>query len=163
AQLLWFRHGYVEYRFPNRMPGHVVLDSLQVSLELCSEAPNSNPDWPSNISMWLNGVEIGTWTCPGDFGGQRGVLTPIWWDEWNTQYGLLKMWRVNRDGSYIDGVRISDVTIDDLGILGHNYITLRIGVKNEGIPGGVNVFGARFGNYPQDILMRLRFRPKSGG
>jgi predicted transcriptional regulator len=163
AQLLWFRHGYVEYRFPNRMAGHVILDSLQISLELCSEAPNANADWPSNISMWLNGVEIGTWTCPGDFGGQRGALTPQWWDEWNTQYGLLKMWRVNRDGSYIDGVRISDVTIDDLDILGHNYITLRIGVKDEGIPGGVNIFGARFGNYPQDILMRLRFRPKHEG
>jgi predicted transcriptional regulator len=25
--------------------------------------------------------------------------------------------------------------------------------------GGINIFGRQFGNYPQDIVMRLRFRP----
>jgi predicted transcriptional regulator len=72
AQLIWFRRGYVEYRFPNRLPANSTLESLQVSLELCSEAPLCNDDWPSDITMWINGVEIGTWTSPGDFGGERG-------------------------------------------------------------------------------------------
>jgi predicted transcriptional regulator len=163
TQLLWFRHGHVEYRFPNRTQPHMLLESLQISLELCSEAPHSNADWPSSITMWINDVEVGTWTCPGDFGGQRGTLTPQWWDEWNTQYGLLKMWRVNHQASYIDGDQISSVTLDHLNILAYPYITLRIGVKNDGIPGGINIFGAKFGNYPQDILMRLRFRHKHEG
>ncbi len=161
AQLLWFRHGYVEYRFPNRPAPHTEVDSLQVSIEMCSEAPHSNPDWPSDITMWVNGVEIGTWRCPGDFGGQRGLLTPAWWDEWNTQYGLLKVWRVTHDGSYLDGVRLSDVTVSALNLSERHYITLRIGVKTDGIPGGLNIFGAKFGNYPQDILMRLRLRDKA--
>jgi predicted transcriptional regulator len=163
TQLLWFRHGFVEYRFPNRAQPHMLLESLQISLELCSEAPHSNSDWPSNITMWINEVEVGTWTCPGDFGGQRGTLTPQWWDEWNTQYGLLKMWRVNHHASYIDGDQLSNITLDHLNIPAHPYITLRIGVKNDGIPGGINIFGAKFGNYPQDILMRLRFRHKHEG
>jgi predicted transcriptional regulator len=161
AQLLWFRHGYVEYRFPNRGPTHLELDSLQFSVEMCSEAPHSNPDWPSDIVLWINGVEIGTWTCPGDFGGQRGLLTPAWWDEWNTQYGLLKVWRVTQDGSYIDGVRISSVSVGDLALGAHPYITMRIGVRNTSTPGGLNLFGARFGNYPQDILLRMRYRVRS--
>ncbi|MFN8527139.1 MAG: helix-turn-helix domain-containing protein [Anaerolineae bacterium] len=160
AQLIWFRHGYVEYRFPNRCPNHMELESLQISAEICSEAPHYNPDWPSDITMWVNEIEIGTWTSPGDFGGQRGILTPSWWDEWNTQYGLLKLWRVTHDCTFIDGVRISDVTIGDLNIAARPFISLRIGVKNVGVPGGVNLFGAKFGNYPQDILMRMRLREK---
>ncbi len=39
AQLLWFRRGFVEYRFPNRLPPGVMLDSVEVSFEVCSEAP----------------------------------------------------------------------------------------------------------------------------
>ena len=39
AQLLWFRLGYVEYRFPNRLPPNVALDDIEVSFEVCSEAP----------------------------------------------------------------------------------------------------------------------------
>lgn len=163
AQLLWFRHGYVEYRFPNRFPARMTLDSLQISAEMCSEAPHHNPDWQSDIVMWVNGVEIGTWTCPSDFGGQRGALTPEWWDEWNTQYGLLKIWRVTQDGTYIDGIRVSDVSVDDFDLTSAPYITLRIGVKNVNVPGGINIFGSKFGNYPQDILMRLRLREKNNG
>ena len=90
AQLLWFHHGYVEYRFPNRLPPGSVLDSLHLSMEICSEAPLHRADWPSDITLWINEVEVGTWTSPGDFGGQRGVLTPAWWETWNSQYGLLK-------------------------------------------------------------------------
>lgn len=159
TQLLWFRHGYVEYRFPNRLSKNVSLESLQFSLELCSEAPLNNPDWPSDITVWVNHVEIGTWTSPGDFGGERGVLTPLWWDEWNTQYGMLKVWRVNREGSYVDGVLISDVGIQALNIPQQPYISLKIGVKNDGTPGGINLFGSKFGNYPQDIVMRMRVQP----
>lgn len=158
AQILWFRCGYVEYRFPNRVLAHQPI-SLQLSMELCSEAPHSNPDWPSPITLWINGVEIGTWVCPGDFGGQRGALTPQWWEEWNTQHGVLKRWRVTPEGAYIDGVPLSGVRLDALNLADKHYISVRLGVKNEGVPGGLNLFGSKFGNYPQDLLMRVRYRP----
>ncbi|MFX9246770.1 transcriptional regulator, partial [Acinetobacter baumannii] len=79
AQLLWFKQGYVEYRFPNRTPYDCLLTGIEVSMEICSEAPLHNPDWPSDITLWINGVETGTWQSPGDFGGERGLLTPVWW------------------------------------------------------------------------------------
>jgi predicted transcriptional regulator len=160
AQLLWFKHGYVEYRFPNRLPANAALDSLQLSFEVSSEAPLHNHDWPSDITVWINGIEVGTWTSPGDFGGERGSLTPAWWEEWNSQYGLLKVWKVTSEGSYIDGMRSSDLTVGELGIGSGGFISVRIGVRQDALRvGGMNIFGQRFGNYPQDIVMRQRFHP----
>jgi len=158
AQLLWFKQGYIEYRFPNRLPPQTTPDCLWLSMELCSEAPMHHPDWPSDITLWLNDVELGTWTSPADFGGQRGVLTPDWWDTRNTQYGLLKEWRVSSDGCFVDGMKISARTIDDIAITSKDFISARIGIKDDAKHrGGVNLFGHKFGNYPQDILMRMRY------
>ncbi|HEU5139226.1 MAG TPA: helix-turn-helix domain-containing protein, partial [Bacillales bacterium] len=70
AQLLWFRSGKVEYRFPNRVPYGSEVKELEISAEICSEAPYSRLDWPSDITIWINGIELGTWTSPGDFGGE---------------------------------------------------------------------------------------------
>ena len=159
AQLLWFRQGFVEYHFPNRLPPKAIADSLNLSLELCSEAPLHHNNWPSDVTFWINQVEIGTWTSPADFGGEHGMLTPRWWDNKNTQYGLLKMWKVNPEGSFIDGVKASDVRLQDLDIVGKDHIIVRIGVKEDARHvGGVNIFGSRFGNYPQDIVLRLHYR-----
>ncbi|MDX1524107.1 MAG: transcriptional regulator, partial [Anaerolineae bacterium] len=158
AQLLWFHYGYVEYRFPNRLPPRAVPGTLRLSLEICSEAPMHHDDWPSDITVWINGIEIGTWTSPADFGGKRGVLTPEWWATRNTQYGLLKMWQVKTEGSYIDGVKISAIRLEDLKITDHDFISVRIGVKPEAANlGGINIFGRHFGNYPQDIVLRLDY------
>lgn len=163
AQLIWFKQGYVEYRFPNRLPANSILESVQVSLELCSEAPLHNDDWPSDITVWMNETEVGTWTSPGDFGGERGNLTPDWWEEWNSQYGLLKMWKVTTQGSFVDGVQMSAITANELNIGHGGYISVRIGIKdNASRVGGINIFGRQFGNYPQDIVMRLRYRPAEG-
>ncbi|HUF38110.1 MAG TPA: helix-turn-helix domain-containing protein [Anaerolineales bacterium] len=161
AQLIWFHHGFVEYRLPNRLPPKATPESLNLSLEICSEAPLHHEDWPSDITLWINGVEIGTWTCPADFGGQRGVLTPKWWEDWNSQYGLLKVWQVTKEGSYIDGRRLSNVVLPDLQLgKSDGLIEVRIGVKEDATHvGGINIFGRKFGNYPQDILMRIRYEP----
>lgn len=162
AQLLWFKQGYVEYRFPNRLPANAIPESLQLSLEICSEAPLHNDDWPSDIFMSINDVEIGTWTSPGDFGGERGALTPEWWEEWNSQYGLLKVWKVTHDGSYVDGMRISGVTLSQLKLDQGRFIAVRVGVKEDALNvGGINIFGRAFGNYPQDIHLRIRYRMNS--
>lgn len=159
AQLLWFRQGYVEYHFPNRVPPNAIVDSLQLSLEICSEAPRSHPDWLSDITLWINGREIGAWTSPADFGGERGLLTPPWWDERDSQYGLLKVWKVDDAGSYVDGFQISGVNLGNLDLIAHDHIAVRIGVKAEARNvGGLNIFGRKFGNYPQDILLRVQYR-----
>jgi predicted transcriptional regulator len=158
AQLIWFRSGFLEYHFPYRSQPERKPKSLTISMELCSEAPNYHYDWPSDIFMEINSHEIGVWTSPGDFGGERGVLTPLWWEEWNSQYGLLKSWRVDQAGTWIDGVRLSDVTINELELGELPFMRLRFGVKDDAQNiGGMNLFGRTFGNYPQDIMMQLHF------
>ena len=161
AQLLWFQQGYVEYRFSNRILKDNHLKCIEISFEACSEAPNYRMDWPSDISVFLNGVEIGTWLCPGDFGGRQGKFSPLWWDQSSTQYGILKRWRVDETGAYLDDVRISGVTISDLDIMESPFIRLSIAVKKDAVhQGGINLFGEKFGDYNQAIVMRLDYIEK---
>jgi predicted transcriptional regulator len=132
------------------------VSALEFSLELSSEVPGTGADWPSDITVAVNGRELGVWTSPGDFGDQRGLYTPNWWKLRGSQYGMLKGWRVTPDGAFVDGVRISPLTPKDLDISSHHSIRLRIEVKPDARhPGGVNIFGRGFGNYDQDIVLRL--------
>ncbi len=138
-------------------PGAPVL-SLQLTAEVCSEAPLSHPDWPSDISVWVNGVHLGAWTAPSDFGGTRGRLTPGWWEEKDSQFGVLKRWRVTGDGTSVDGVSLSDVTVETLRLRTGEPIEIRIGVRRDARNvGGINLFGREFGNYPEDLGLRLEY------
>ena len=159
AQLLWFGGvGYVEYAFPNNLPTGAVPNHLTLSMEICSEAPLFNEDWPSDITLWINEVEVGTWTSPGDYGGKPSLLMPTWWQTNRTTHGLLKEWSVGSKGSMIDGVHLSEVQLQDLTLPQTNHIKVRIGVKKDARHrGGVNLFGRKFGNFPQDIVMRVTF------
>lgn len=158
AQILWFHYGFVEYRFPCRIPPNTRPKVIQFRMEICSEAPTSNDNWPSDITLWINGIEIGTWTSPADYGGTRGALTPAWWLDVDSQFGQLKRWEVTDQGTFLDGIQISGVTIDQLKLGESKSILLRIGVKPDAANvGGLNIFGRKFGNYPEDIVMRIWF------
>ena len=99
AALIWFGRGNVEYKFPNNAKLlNAAVDSVEFSMELSSETPGTNMDWPSDITLWVNDVSVGTWTSPGDYGDKRGVYTPSWWKLAGSQYGKLKTWRISRCG-----------------------------------------------------------------
>jgi predicted transcriptional regulator len=158
AGLLWFTRGYVEYQFPNNAKlANAAISEIEVAVELSSEVPGTSADWPSDITLGINGVDVGTWTSPGDFGDKRGVFTPAWWKLKGSQYGKLKNWRIGPDGTYVDGIRISGVSLGALELERHHSIRVRIGVKDDAKhPGGINIFGKGFGNYDQDILLRIK-------
>ena len=138
-----------------------------ISVALADDALTRSPDLvieharPRDAEgRLINGRELGLWTSPGDYGDTRGVFTPDWWKLKGSQYGVLKSWRVTPEGSFVDGVRISSLTPEDLDISGHHSIRLRIEVKPDALhPGGVNIFGRGFGNYDQDIVLRLTTEP----
>ena len=56
----------------------------------------------------------GEWTSPGDFGRMSGRLSPDWWQADVNQYGLMKVLRINANGTFIDGLQISEMTIHDV-------------------------------------------------
>jgi predicted transcriptional regulator len=70
--------------------------------------------------------------------------------------GRVSRWSVTKTGSFVDGVKVSDVIISNLGIRDHTSIRVKIGIKEDAKNiGGLNIFGSSFGNYAQDIVMRL--------
>ncbi|WP_092179708.1 helix-turn-helix domain-containing protein [Devosia sp. YR412] len=157
AGLIWFTRGYLEYQFPNNAKlSQTTIEAIEFSMELSSEVPGTSEDWPSDITLSVNGTEIGTWMSPGDFGDKRGVYTPAWWKLKGSQYGTHKTWRITADGTFMDGERISAVSLADLDLANRHSIRLRIAVKDDAKhPGGLNIFGRGFGNHDQDIVMRL--------
>lgn len=156
AQLLWSTGGYIEYRFPYPLKGSQRAKELILSFEACSEAPNYQEDWKSDISVWINGVECAVWQCPGDFGSRRGRLTPAWWGSGVTQYGMLTTVTVSAAGTRLNSQAVSGPRIEDLRLAADCFITLRIGNRDDAVyRGGFNLFGRCFGDYEQDIILSL--------
>lgn len=157
AEILWSAGGSVEYAFANTVPVNARVKSIELVMELGSEAPSYNNQYPSDITVWVNGTEIGTWTSPGDFGGSRGQLNPAWYPDNMNQWGVLKTWMVDLNGSYIDGVKISSVKLPELDIQPWQATKVRIGVKPDAKnQGGFTLYGKGFGNYQMGLILRLR-------
>lgn len=160
CDILWFTKGFVEYRIPNLLPVSQKIDQISISVELGSEAPGVNDIWPSDIHFYLNNVCIGSWTSPGDFGAVRGIFTPDWWyPNWN-QYGLLKLIVINNKGTFIDGLKISNVSLKDFNLDYKSDIKFKFAVPDDAKHvGGLTIYGRNFGNYNQDIMVRIHYSP----
>ncbi len=157
AEILWTSAGSIEYAFPNTLPSGARVKAIELVMEAGSEAPGYKNDWPSDITLWVNDVEVGTWTSPGDFGGTRGQLNPGWYPDNMNQWGVLKTWSVNEHGSELDGAPVSDVKVDALNIHPWTPTKVRIGVRPDAKnQGGFTLFGRGFGNYQLGLVLRIR-------
>lgn len=159
AQIIWFTIGYLEYRFTNKLLRRMPLENIghiDFSFEVCSEAFGYNNDWPSDISLEINGIDVGTFLSPGDYGGRRGKLNPAWWNDASTQYGDFRTISITHYGCEMDGKLISSETLSSLHMDSGYYIAFRLGVRPDAERiGGINVFGEKFGDYPQGITMEI--------
>ncbi len=157
AALMWFSKGRVEYRVSTADIKQDI-KRLELSFEACSEAPLYNNDFKSDITVWINDIEIGTWVCPGDFGGRRGQFNPPYWPSTHTQYGILTNWHVTDSGTTMNNQFMSYVNLKNLDIMSKPYVSVKIGVKHDAVHcGGINIFGTNFGDYAQDIIFRIIF------
>ena len=87
-------------------------------------------NWPSDITISINGVETAVYCSPGDYGARRGKLTPPAWPNGNTQYGMLKTFSVKENGSYMDGRLVhAGISLRDIAIESRPYISLKIEIK----------------------------------
>lgn len=158
AQMLWNSGGTITYKFANVVPKIARPNRLSLTMEICSEAPNYREDWKSDITVWINGVDCGTWRSPGDFGSRRGRLNPPQWPDGSTQYGLLTSWEVGPDNTRVNNVEAARITIGDLNIMNSESIEVKIGNKKDAeYVGGFNIFGKSFGDYEQDIILSIEY------
>lgn len=71
---------------------------------------------------------------------------------------MLKLIRINQEGSFIDGCRISDITLDDIKLDYKSELTFRIAVTDKPVnKRGLTIYGKHFGNYSQDLLARVLY------
>ena len=154
AAVVWLGHGYVEYAIPNYLTKNEQLEEIRIQAELCSEAPGSAMDWPSDIFFELNGLKLGCWTCPGCYGDRKGVYTPEWVAvDINSQYGDLVQLVVDGRGTFIDGRQISAVNVRQVGAAAQKDFRLRLSSPADAVnPGGLTIFGRGYGNFDQNIL-----------
>ena len=159
SQLIFTTHGIICYHFSNIIAQKSIVREIVFSLEICSEAPYYDNDFKSDITFWINGKEVATYLSLGDYGDRRGLLNPSWWSSRNTQYGKLVNIRVNANGVFLNDNKVSSkITLKDLELEKGNKIKFEFGNK-EGCEhdGGFNIFGSKFGDYPQDILLKIYY------
>lgn len=159
AQLIWFTTGYLQYEIINRDLQVLPVEMVKISFEVCAEAPGYNNDWPTDIFVKINEKAITTFRIKGDYGGNRGINNPPWWKNANTQYGDLEILCICRDGTYLNGRKVSEETLHSLQMREGYYFSFAIGVDPQSEhPGGMNLFGKKFGNYAQDIRVEILYR-----
>jgi predicted transcriptional regulator len=155
AELLWFDHGFVSYNFINKLYQKKV-SKLEISFECCSEIIYHREDWPSDITVKINGREALTFLSPGDFGGRRGKYSPKDWFINSTQFGLLYKITIDENGTYLNNIKLGKSTIADFELENNPHVKLSIGVDENAVHrGGVNLFGKKFGDFDQSILLTL--------
>lgn len=160
AGLIWFTNGSLEYKFSNEALQKDSLKQIELSFEICSEAPGYQMDWPSDIDVLLNNTHITTLHLKGDYGGRRGIYNPAWWNNNNSQYGDYVILCITHDGCYMDRVKISDETIESLNLKNGYHFSFSFQCNNTTssyTSGGMNLFGRQFGDYDQGIVMKVEY------
>ena len=68
---------------------------------------------------------------------------------------MLKTWAITQSGVTLDGEAQAATTLSGLRLDTVDYLSLRIGVRADAkYPGGLNLFGKEFGDFPIDIVLR---------
>jgi predicted transcriptional regulator len=158
AQLISFTKGFLEYTILTEAFQRKKLNSIKISFELCSECPNFSNDWKSDITIWINDIELGDYRSYGDYGGRMGKYTPSWWPSTSSNFGNIVSIEINESGTYINGKEISSVALNHLNICANEYFTFKLGIKDDAkYVGGINLFGKNFGDYAQDIQIIVTY------
>jgi hypothetical protein len=110
-----------------------------------SRNPNSYPmtgttPFPSAVTVRVNGVVAGRWELPDDPADSRGILS------WHAQP---HDGHLSEAGSYGELLRVP-IPAEALTSGAHTgEVVVRLEV-DEALPGGLAIYGARFGRYPLD-------------
>ena len=162
AEMLWLHDGYVEFRIPNLLPEGQRIVQLTLSFEISSADHGGNNDRLSRIRFSLNGREMGEWVSVRASDSSRGIYTPSWWNGSERQHGFLKMLVINDMGVFLDGKCILET--DNNGKYLDSFGEMKFRIEShpeEGLEGGLALYGKGFGNFRQNILARVHYMPEA--
>ncbi len=163
AQILWCDGGKVVYPVPTSLFDGENIKDVRISLEISSNTMGYSNHYPSDITYTIDGVELCTDMSLGDYGDRYGLYTPKTWHGESTKYGVLKVISVKRDGVYMNEKLVNKkLTVSFFSERAKNN-AMFFGVENKPDsphPGGFNIFGDKFGDYPQAIKINV-FTDKS--
>ncbi len=160
AQIIWSSNSaFVTYAIANSYACNEMVTSISFSLEICAEAYGYNHDFPSDITFSVNGIELATYTCSGDYGDRYGKYTPSWWFIESTKYGELVTVSVTNEGVYINNKLVNrNISVKNLRLSEGNRTEIKIEVKKDAVRcGGFNIFGEKFGDYNQHIVFSANY------
>lgn len=149
ANLIWFSDGFLEYSIPNLINNNQNITQIQISFEL-STAINSKNN-TSKLQVKLNDILICNFDIDKSQDIGKGLYSPEWWH--CQSFGKLFVIKINSNGTFLNNIKISNVIISDINIKPNEKIKLNIISDNNGI----SIFGSNFGNYNQDIEVKVLF------
>lgn len=160
ADMLWLHDGFVEYRIPNLLPKDQRIVQLTISFEISSADQGLEQDTQSDIRFSLNGQHLGEWLSVQSQENARGIYTPAWWNRPRCQHGYLKMLVINLMGVFLDGVKIASTGPEWNFLDASGEMKLRFEEHpKDGHEGGLALYGSGFGNYKQNIQVRVHYMP----
>jgi predicted transcriptional regulator len=118
-----------------------------------SKNPNSYPmtddtKFPSAVTVWVNGEHAGRYELEDDPADHRGILS--WFSQMRDK-------RLREAGSYGELLRVAipPQALAKAAEAGEVVIRLQV---DDALPGGLAIYGARFGRYPVDptVVFMLR-------
>jgi hypothetical protein len=118
-----------------------------------SANPNSYPmtagePFPSEVRVRVNGIAAGTFDLPDDPADHRGVLS------WHAQPHDKKLREAGSYGYLVQAV-LPDEAIREAARAGVIVVRLEV---DSALPGGLAIYGERFGRYPVDPTLVFQMR-----
>lgn len=132
ASRICFERGFLEYSYDlTLVPPGSKIEAYEVRAELSGFHEPGNrlyamPTSPSAVVLWLDRKEVGTWLAPGDPGDG----------------GWLTRWKITPSGTFINGVRKGDLTLESLDLEPPGPARLSLGLYTHAQPSkGLNLHG----------------------
>jgi predicted transcriptional regulator len=171
AALVWTAFGYLEYRIPmdplfigkriTKIKIHMELAAhhmVKTHKALCLPpdiSANQITDDITDVTFWVNGVEIGTQTVRVGDDREEAVYTPTWWRTLPYHGELVKL-SLNDGGCFINKRKTCDLTATKILTAQERFFTLRLGIKpNAEHMNGIMLFGRDFGRYNHGLLVKF--------
>jgi len=117
AGAIWLERGYLSYLLPQlesnkgALQSDKTLDELRISLEISPDFVGGEAIKRGTVSFYLDDELLSEIWLNTPSENRRGYLTPDWHESALPQYGTLKLIRICDGGTYLDGDKISNVTI----------------------------------------------------